>query len=239
MDVAAIRAWLPRAGRVSLIDLTMLGYGRVGVTGERPLPTRGDPVDPSAPVITGSDVASFGVASDGLVGTVRMDFTQSGSEKMASYSNASAGHYVALTLDGIVLATTAMDGQGRYGTLQMTVSVDDVAGLNWLGEDGNSPLPEPLAERSYSTAVSPASPAPSGPTVAPTPRLDPTPVPATPDAAGTFIVYVVKAGDTLSAIAARFNVSLPSLEAANPQLETSDLILVGSIVNIPPPRPVP
>jgi LysM repeat protein len=45
---------------------------------------------------------------------------------------------------------------------------------------------------------------------------------------------VVKRGDTLSAIAARFNVSLASPGAANPQLGSDQLIVIGSTLPIPP-----
>jgi LysM repeat protein len=45
---------------------------------------------------------------------------------------------------------------------------------------------------------------------------------------------VVKRGHTLSAIASRFNVSLASLEAANPQLGSDQLIVIGSTLHIPP-----
>lgn len=51
--------------------------------------------------------------------------------------------------------------------------------------------------------------------------------------------YVVKTGDTLSAIAQTFGVSLPALEAANPQMTNPDLIFPGQVITIPvnPPPP--
>jgi LysM repeat protein len=42
-----------------------------------------------------------------------------------------------------------------------------------------------------------------------------------------------KRGDTLSAIAVQFNVSLASLEVANPLLGAGQLIEIGSTLNIP------
>lgn len=236
MSAASIRAWLARPGRLALVDLPPVTYGTVGVPGPTPVPVAGTVVDPTLPaVITESDIASLGGGSDALVATVRMDFTEAGSATMAQFSQTATGHYVALTLDGIVLGTTAMAGQGRYGTLQMTISLEDGAGLSWLREDGNSPLPVPLMERSHSTVAASGSAPPSGPTVAPWPPVPPTPIVPTPNATGTNLVYVVKPGDTLSAIAARFNVSLASLEAANPLLVSDQLIVVGRTLNIPPP----
>jgi LysM repeat protein len=49
------------------------------------------------------------------------------------------------------------------------------------------------------------------------------------------MVYVVRSGDTLDSIAARFNVSLARLEAANPGLDPNGLLLVGTRLNMPPP----
>ena len=51
--------------------------------------------------------------------------------------------------------------------------------------------------------------------------------------------YTVQKGDTLTAIAAKFGVSLTALEAANPQITNPDLIFPGQVVTIPvnPPPP--
>lgn len=45
--------------------------------------------------------------------------------------------------------------------------------------------------------------------------------------------YMVQPGDTLSAIAQRFGVSLEALEAANPQIVNPNVIQVGEMLNIP------
>ena len=184
-------------------------------------------------LIAAADIAFY----DGGDQLLRMNFTEAGWAKMASYAEASTGNYLALTLDGIVLGTTEMtNGQGLYGAIQIPIANEDSVGMTWLNLDGNSPLPVPLVERSYSTVASPGSAAPSGPTVVPWPPAPPTPIVPTPDATGTYMIYVVVPGDTLSAIAARFNVSLASLEAANPLLGPGQLIEIGWTLNIPPPR---
>ena len=45
--------------------------------------------------------------------------------------------------------------------------------------------------------------------------------------------YIVRSGDTLTAIAARFGVSLAALEAANPQISDPNRIFPGQVVSIP------
>lgn len=55
----------------------------------------------------------------------------------------------------------------------------------------------------------------------------PTPPPVTPGR------YVVQRGDTLSAIARRFGVTLAALIAANPLIRDPNIIFIGQIINIP------
>ncbi len=61
----------------------------------------------------------------------------------------------------------------------------------------------------------------------------PTAVPPTPPP-GTSR-YVVQPGDTLSAIARRFGITLQALRNANPQITNPDLIFPGQIIFIPRP----
>ena len=49
--------------------------------------------------------------------------------------------------------------------------------------------------------------------------------------------YIVHTGDTLSAIAARFGVSLAALVGANPQISDPDRIFPGQVVTIPGSSP--
>jgi hypothetical protein len=183
IDAASIRVWLGRTGRLALVDLPPAIYGTVGVPGPDPLPSRGQTVDPLPAIVTAADIASYGGSSGDNpdAANLRLDFNDEGSARMASYSSANTGHYLALTLDGVVLATTEMAGQGRFGTLQMTITTKDSQGLAWLNLDGNSPLPVPLVERSYATSMAPGSPAPGDPTFAPYPPAPPTAVPVPVD----------------------------------------------------------
>lgn len=60
-------------------------------------------------------------------------------------------------------------------------------------------------------------------------------VTAAPSPGPTYLVYVVRPGDTLSAIAARFNVTLWEIELANPRLTNPNHVEVGQSLNLPPP----
>jgi hypothetical protein len=239
-DPSSIRKWLAHPGRLELVDLPPAIYGTSGSPGPQPLPSAGTTIDPAlSPLLTRSDVASIsGGYSSAAGGVLRFDFTSAGAATMARYSEVDTGHYLALTLDGVVLVTTEMAGQGRYGTLQMTSPSNEAGSvLGWLFEDGNSPLPGALAEVSFSSGGSSASPAPPADATPAAATAAPSPGGsvggAIPTAIGTFMEYVVRDGDTLAYIAARFNVSLANLEAANPQLRSFDMIEVGSILNIP------
>ncbi len=54
----------------------------------------------------------------------------------------------------------------------------------------------------------------------------------------TASVYIVQAGDTMSAIAYRYNVTLNELILANPQINDPDLIYPGQSIQVPTPRAV-
>lgn len=58
----------------------------------------------------------------------------------------------------------------------------------------------------------------------------PPPPPPPPPSGGT---YIVQPGDTMSAIARRFGVSLQALIAANPQITNPNVIFPGQTLNIP------
>lgn len=56
-----------------------------------------------------------------------------------------------------------------------------------------------------------------------------------PSAAPTFLLYTVMPGDTLSAISARFAVTLDQLRAANPSIPADGHIEIGEQINVPAP----
>jgi LysM repeat protein len=109
-----------------------------------------------------------------------------------------------------------------------------------------SPTPDPaLASATHESVVTAEAPPPEAPTaIAPT--LAPETPPASPTPLSESTVYVVRRGDTLSAIAARHGVSLQAIVSANGLTNPSHIITgqkliipgVGQPVPPPTPRPV-
>ena len=81
-----------------------------------------------------------------------------------------------------------------------------------------------------STQTATLAPAPTLEVVTPTPGPPPVPTPRAQQ------IYVVREGDTLSAIAARFGVSEDQILAENP-MSDRDRLFVGQKLVIPPPPP--
>ena len=84
-----------------------------------------------------------------------------------------------------------------------------------------------------------ATPSPSPtPTEAPTPAyVAPTTVEPSqsPEPTAAVTIYVVRSGDTLIAIAKKFNITLKALREANPQVTDPRLMQVGEKLTIPAP----
>lgn len=97
--------------------------------------------------------------------------------------------------------------------------------------------PSPGASASPSPTLSaPPTEEPSSPaTAVPTPATTPTPA-VTP--APTATIYVVKAGDQLARIAAKYGVTVAAIQEAN-NIKDPNLIRVGQKLVIPPPTPAP
>jgi LysM repeat protein len=81
--------------------------------------------------------------------------------------------------------------------------------------------PQPLTLRPYLTATQAALPTPEGLVPLTTPLPSPTP-----------FAYTVQAGDSMSVIAEKFNVSLDDLQAANPEI-SPNAMSVGQMLKIP------
>ena len=71
------------------------------------------------------------------------------------------------------------------------------------------------------------SPSPSGPTASPSPTV-------TPEPTVSFATYVVRAGDSLSAIAVEFGLLPCQIQAANPEISDPNHIFIGQVLRIPP-----
>ena len=75
--------------------------------------------------------------------------------------------------------------------------------------------------------------APQAPVSAPAPVIAPAPAPVAPAAPQGVSQCIVSAGDSMSAIAAQFNVNLGALIAANPQVGDPNTIYPGQVLNLP------
>lgn len=126
----------------------------------------------------------------------------------------------------------------RLGTAALIVLGLVLTGVlvAWIGLGGltailgPSSTPEPSAAGTTSLTPEPSAsiePSASG-SIAPTPSPAPTPTPAP-----TPVTYIVQAGDTLNAIAARFSTTAQAIRDANGL--TSDIIQVGQVLIIPIP----
>ena len=69
------------------------------------------------------------------------------------------------------------------------------------------------------------------PLVTPSPKASKTKSGATPKPTN-YKVYVIKSGDTMSGIAVKFHVATSDIEALNPKLSTSTLV-VGTKIKVP------
>ena len=68
--------------------------------------------------------------------------------------------------------------------------------------------------------------------ITPTPAASST---AAPTAQATWQTYTIALGDSLYGIADKFNITYEQLLAANPQITNPDFIVVGQVINVPPP----
>jgi LysM repeat protein len=92
-------------------------------------------------------------------------------------------------------------------------------------------LPTP-AERSTATETPRAPQVLGSATDLPQPTATPTPTPT-----ATALIHIVKAGENLSTIAARYGTTVDAIVAAN-KLRNPDLILIDQVLILPPPAQV-
>lgn len=102
--------------------------------------------------------------------------------------------------------------------LSDTEIISDSTVLSDTGEiadttDTTEPAPEPTSAPSSTQPTATLVPSPEEPT--------------------NVTVYYVKPGDTLGAIAERFDVTVAEIEAVNPYLQNPDSLIVGQELNIP------
>ncbi|MCX4751435.1 LysM peptidoglycan-binding domain-containing protein [Kitasatospora sp. NBC_01287] len=133
-----------------------------------------------------------------------------------------------MTLGGIAVAL----GTTVAGLLSLNPQISNPDRIA-EGQQITVPAASPSAVASQPPAPAPEAtespvPAQPSPIEAPAPSPDPVPTPA-PGAA----THTVVAGDTLSAIAARYGASLAAVVNANPQITDRDRIEIGQVISLP------
>lgn len=139
---------------------------------------------------------------------------------------------------GVLTTTKALDEQAKQ-------QADIASGaVKNIGTD-QAPLTVPINSPAASLPAG-QQPQQSSANFQITPQTAPGGAPVTPDASGTTppapgsvaadhppIVYPIKAGDTLSAIAQEYGTTVQALMAANPNIKDPNLIIAGQKLNIP------
>ncbi|GAA1403281.1 hypothetical protein GCM10009639_47870 [Kitasatospora putterlickiae] len=135
-----------------------------------------------------------------------------------------------MTLGGIAVAV----GTTVAGLLSLNPQISDPDRITegqqiTVPAASTSPTAAPTADPATADPTLPPTPTPTpAETEQPAPSPDPLPTPA-PGAA----THNVVAGDTLSAIAARYGVGLDAVVNANPQLADPDRIEAGQVISLP------
>ena len=148
------------------------------------------------------------------------------------------GLAISLFLEGVVAAflSSRMAARGKRALTMWVLVIFVVLGISGgigglpillsklspEGEDASPPTPTTTPTLAEEAPV-PTEEAPATPTAIPTPEATPTPV---------VITYTVQTGDTLSAIAANFGVTVEELVRAN-DIADSSRIQVGQVLVIP------
>ncbi|MFE2104454.1 LysM peptidoglycan-binding domain-containing protein [Kitasatospora sp. NPDC059463] len=132
-----------------------------------------------------------------------------------------------MTLGGIAVAL----GTTVAGLLSLNPQIDNPDRIT-EGQQITVPAASPTAAPATAAPEPSASPAPVEPAPAETPQPVPTPDPLPTPAPGA-ATHTVAAGDTLSAIAARYGVGLDAVVNANPQISDPNRIEVGQVVSLP------
>lgn len=148
----------------------------------------------------------------------------SGPRRRAAVASARSGLFV------LGIAAMAVLVLGVAIVLGQSLISGPLAGL--IGGTGSTPTPAATASQT-GTPEATASPSPGS---TPSPTAEPTPTPtAVPTAtpAPAFRTYTVQSGDTLYAIAKKFNVTIASIRALNPAVKDTNVIHVGQKLKIP------
>jgi LysM repeat protein len=201
----------------------------------------------SCPHLVGQATTDQSIPPDQRLGASRIIFEPETSLRgLASRSTAAhfSGRAVAAGLV-VVVATGASAVSGTLGRVGefaadlQSAAADAVAPMMSPGHSlvKTTPSPSPMPTPSFVPEVVPSvdltqAPEPTAPQPTPAASAVPTPVVAPVTEAPRQQRYVVQPGDTLGAIADRFNVTLAALQAAN-GIDDQNVISVGQVLIIP------
>lgn len=139
-----------------------------------------------------------------------------------------AGLLGAAIVTGLLFGSWLGSGVGADGASQP--AADPI-----VGQSAASSIPAGSPTAPAGTAVastSPASPSPASPSPSPSAQATPSPGPSASPSAAQSVTHVVRRGETLTSIAARYGVSVKAIQDAN-AIEDPNVILVGQRLVIP------
>ena len=134
-------------GALNVVPLPADEYGSVGAPGRTALPAAGDPIDPALPPVALAGGAGLTTAHvDPTTGRRGLAFRLGNQQTDAFLAHASAhpGEYVAVILDGIVLATVSIEGQTAKGNFVFTGDYTEAESRLLARLLYRSPIPFPL-----------------------------------------------------------------------------------------------
>ncbi|MGZ3586520.1 MAG: protein translocase subunit SecD [Candidatus Limnocylindrales bacterium] len=155
VDPNEIRTLVGTTGRLDFVPLPSDVYGSSTATGTKPVPQKGDPIDPSlTPLFSGDQIDPSGVAPgiDSQTGQRLVTFKlhDDGAKKFADYTSAHVGEYFAIVLDGKVVSAPVIQTAitGGSGQINGAFTVDEMNNLSTVLKYGA--LPVQLQEVSFS-----------------------------------------------------------------------------------------
>jgi protein-disulfide isomerase len=181
LDAAWLRSSLGLTGVVEMVGLPASVYGTTASAGPRALPRPGSVVVDPAILVSASDIGGAGFPSSDSTTTgtyLGINLEQAAARRLADYTATNVGGYLAVLVDGLVLATTPISAPITDGTLKFSVgaglSAGNAATIHFLLANGPA-LPVPVALIDYTLTGPSPRPAVTAPNWPPTPILSGSP----------------------------------------------------------------
>jgi preprotein translocase subunit SecD len=134
-------------GALNVVPLPADEYGSVAAPGRTALPAVGDPIDPALPPVARAGGAGLTTAHvDPTTGRRGLAFRLGNKQTDAFLAHATAHprEYVAVVLDGIVLATLSIEGETAKGNFVFTGDYTEAESRLLARYLYRSPIPFPL-----------------------------------------------------------------------------------------------